>query len=145
MPPFRRGTSPMVFILWLMPSSYCVAQSSATPNEVMRKLAMEHAACATFYLASSVCNKSNDALSTQSRRAFEIMMERAHRFAKEGGTEERALTIYGKELLEEMNEEMRGNCRGMPVLQEKYKGCKALAEDFSARGREITQELLHPH
>jgi hypothetical protein len=128
----------------MVPSIDCHAQSNLIAKEAMRQLAMEHAGCATFYLASSVCSQSNVALSAELKKGFEVMMERAYRFAREGGAEERTVTTYGKELLEEMNEEMRGNCRGMHLLREKYKTCKALAEDFTPRGREIMQQLVHP-
>jgi len=137
----RLGLISITIIFGTAAWSESSAQSHAITKATLRQLAMEHAACATFYLASSICNQSNVALSAQLKKGFEIMMERAYQFATESGVEKRIITRYGRELLEEMNDEMSGNCRGIPRLEEQYKGCKALAEDFTPRGREIMQQI----
>ena len=117
--------------------------SDRVTTDVFRQLAMEHAECAAFYLASSMCSQASATLATELKNKFEDMMHRANRFATEAHTDQRTLTIYGKEVLEDLNKAMGGDCNGMSVVENKYQLCKALAENFEPRAREILQGLLH--
>jgi hypothetical protein len=123
-------------------SSLCAAQSDQISKETFRQLAMEHADCAIFYLASSMCAGSDAIAAARMKKGFETMMARAYRFATEAGMLERTVTTYGRDLLEEINKGIGGDCKGMPILQDRYKMCQALAEDFNPRGQQIMQKLL---
>lgn len=118
----------------------------ARPNllhrEALRQLITEHVDCAMYYLASSVCSKSGSAFATQSRGASEIMMQRAYQLAAEAKSTQQAVTLHGKIMLDEINKQIDGDCNKLVLLDEKYKMCKGLAEDFTVRGREILQKEI---
>ena len=69
-------------------------------------------------------------------------MQRAYQLAAEAKSTQQAVTLHGKIMLDEINKQIDGDCNKLVLLDEKYKMCKGLAEDFTVRGREILQKEI---
>ena len=121
------------------------AKSNFLHREVLRQLTTEHVNCAMFYLSKSICAKTDSAFAKQTRQASEIMMQQAYRLAAEAQSTHQSVTIYGKLVIDEINEQIDGDCGKLALLEEKHKMCKGLAEDFTVRGRELLQEQVEMH